>query len=225
MTATLCPWSCGGLLVVVLPLAAQGPPTPTRETTEARTERLIRELGSPRYAARERAMRELGGLKEKALAPLKKALAGCRSPEVERRIHLLLDQLAPPVAAKPLDLQARCHKMFAMQCQVYHGTKALAQAIDGNSAKKPTRANTQDALALADAQRKNINEALQAIQMLRADGTAAAFQEVFTQVFDEMRDVQKRLQNSDVGKVNQDLQQDLIDTLWEMIRALEPRRR
>jgi hypothetical protein len=225
MLATLFPWFCGGLLAAVLPLAAQGPPPPPGGTIEAHIAGLIRELDSPRYAVRERAMRELGGLKEKTLAPLKQARAGRCSAEVARRIQILLDRLAPPEAAKPLDLQARCHKMYALQCQVYNGTKALAQTIDGNPDKKPTRSNMRDALALADAEKKIVSEADQAIQMVKAEGYGDAFHEVFTDLLDQMQEVQKRLLSSDVGKVNQDLQQDLLDTFVEMIRALRPRRR
>jgi hypothetical protein len=132
---------------------------------------------------------------------------------------LLTNWLLPP--RPPLDLTARCKQMRAMQIRVYNGTRAVAQAVEANADKKPSPENIQDALALADAQQQVINEANQAIQMLEAEGSAVAFHEVFAQLRDDMKTVQRRLEVADVGKVNQLLQQDIIDILREMIWALK----
>jgi hypothetical protein len=94
MKGRLSPWFCAGLLAAALPLAAQQPAPATKETAEARIERLIRELDSPRFPVRERATRELGELREKAFAALKKALAARPSYECQRRILKLLEPLA-----------------------------------------------------------------------------------------------------------------------------------
>lgn len=115
--------------------------------------------------------------------------------------------------------------MWMVQLRVYNGTKALALGIEGNAGKKPSRPNRADALALAGEQLKAVHEADLAIRMLEAEGSAIALHEVFIQVRIDMKHVEKRLWVADVGKVNLALQQDIIDTLWEMIRALEPRRR
>jgi hypothetical protein len=226
MKAQLTLWLCAGLLAAVLPLAAQQPPTPPKETTEARIERLLRELDAPRFAVRDRATKELRELGEKAVAPLKKALAAPRSLEFERRIHRLLERFTP-VAARPLnflDLQGRCYIMRRMQIQVYNGTRGLARRIEANAGKKPSRANQKEALALADEQLKVVHEADQAIRMLKAEGSAVAFHEVFFQVRDDMKNVEKRLWVTDVGKINQAIQLDIIETLDEMVKALGPRR-
>jgi hypothetical protein len=223
MKAQLSLWFGPGLLVAVLPLAAQQPPTPIRETAEGRIERLLRELDAPRFQVRDRAMRELRELGDKAVAPLKKALAARRSAEFERRAQILLERFTP-VVAKPLGLQDRCHKMWTLQLRVYHGTKALARAIEANAGKKPSRAHRKEAPALGDEQLKAIHEADLAIRMLEAEGSVVAFYEVFTQVRIDMKNVEKRLWVTEVGKVNLDLQQDILDTLWEMIRSLEKRR-
>jgi len=111
--------------------------------------------------------------------------------------------------------------MLAMQIQVYNGTKAVARAIEGNNDKKPTRANTQDAIALSDEEKKIVFEASKAIEMLEAEGSAVAFHEVFQQVREDMKHVERRLGATDAGKVTQNIEEDIIDTLQEMIKALE----
>jgi hypothetical protein len=94
MKPRLFPWLCAGLLAALLPLAAQQPPLSPKETTAARIQRLLRELDAPRFAVRERAMKELRGLEEQALTPLKKALTAAPSCEVQRRVETLLKRLA-----------------------------------------------------------------------------------------------------------------------------------
>ena len=64
-------------------------------------------------------------------------------------------------------------------------------------------------------------EARKAIEILEAEGSAVAFPEVFQQVRDDMIHVQRRLGVSDVGAVTQTIEQDIIDSLKEMIEALK----
>src|SRR5262249_50768245 len=149
---------CIGLLVAVLSLTAQQPPpSAANETSEARVERLIRELDSPRYAVRDRATRELRRLGAKAIAPLDKALAAPPRVEFERRVHLLLERFLPRTP-RPLSLQDRLSRMAGMQVQIYDDTRALAQVIEGNPDKKPTPGDRQVAVALANKQTKIIRE-------------------------------------------------------------------
>jgi len=139
-----------------------------------------------------------------------------------KKLEDLLRQLREEELERLLtELKARCEKMLAMQIQVYNGTKAVARAIEGNGDKKPTRANTQDSIALSDEEKKIVMEASKAIEMLEAEGSAVAFHEVFQQVREDMKHVQRRLGGTDVGKVTQTIEQDIIDTLGEMIKALE----
>ena len=60
--------------------------------------------------------------------------------------------------------------------------------------------------------------------MLEAEGSAVAFPEVFQQVRSDMIVVQKRLGNTDVFKVTQAIERDIIETLKEMIEALKKAR-
>jgi len=60
--------------------------------------------------------------------------------------------------------------------------------------------------------------------MLEAEGTAVAFPEVFQQVREDMKIVQRRLELADVAPVTQAIEQDIIDTLKEMVDALKKAR-
>jgi len=64
-------------------------------------------------------------------------------------------------------------------------------------------------------------EASKAIEMLEAEGSAVAFPEVFQQIREDMKHVQRRLDITDVGQVTQAIEKDIIDTLKEMIDALK----
>ncbi len=135
---------------------------------------------------------------------------------------LLTDAL---LGERPLDLRARCEKMLAMQLRVHHGTWAVDRAIAGTDDQKPTPANVRDALHLAAEQRQIVREANKVIRMLEAEGSAVAFLEVFMQVRDDMEVARHRLNGTDVGRVTQAIEQDIIDTLKEMIAALtKPKR-
>ncbi len=150
---------------------------------------------------------------EKALDELAKA---------KKKLEDLLRQLREEELERLLtELKSRCEKMLAMQIAVLNGTTGVDRAIAANADKKPTRANIQDSFGLSDEEKKIINEASQAITLLEAEGSAVAFHEAFTQVREDMKHVQRRLGVTDVGKVTQAIEQDIIDTLKEMIKALE----
>jgi hypothetical protein len=83
-----------GLLAVLLPLAAAQPPAQRVGPAAPDVRKLLDDLDSPRFAVRERATKALLRLREKALAPLKNALAAPRSAEFARRAQAILRQLA-----------------------------------------------------------------------------------------------------------------------------------
>jgi hypothetical protein len=111
--------------------------------------------------------------------------------------------------------------MLAMQIGVYNSTKGVDAAVKQNPDKQPNRENKQDSLKLSDTEGEIVVEARKAIEVLEAEGSAVAFPEVFQQVRDDMIHVQRRLGVSDVGEVTQTIEQDIIDSLKEMIEALK----
>jgi DNA repair exonuclease SbcCD ATPase subunit len=140
----------------------------------------------------------------------------------KKRLEDLLRQLREEELERLLaNLQQRCEKMLAMQIRVYDGTVAVQKTIDGNANKKANRTNEQDSLKLSDDEKAIVSEASKAIQMLEDEGSAVAFPEVFVQVRDDMRNVQRRLGVVDTGKITQATEEDIINTLKEMIEALK----
>mgnify|MGYP001587982647 CR=1 FL=1 len=140
----------------------------------------------------------------------------------KKKLEDLLRQLREEELERTLaDLLRRCEKMLAMQISVYNGTKNVFAAVEKNPDKEPSRENKQDSLKLSDQEGEIVVEARKAIEVLEAEGSAVAFPEVFQQVRDDMTHVQRRLGVSDVGIVTQTIEQDIIDSLKEMIEALK----
>lgn len=145
---------------------------------------------------------------ERARKKLEEILKQLREEEIERLLAAL---------------QARCERMLQMQIEVYNGTVEVDKAF-GPSPKKDDeaqRANVQKSIDLSKREFQIVEEANKAIQLLEAEGSAVAFPEVFHQVRDDMRHVERRLGKSDVHAVTQVIEQDIISTLRDMIEALK----
>src|SRR5262249_40010925 len=93
-----------------------------------------------------------------------------------------------------------------------------------NADKKPTRANEQKAVQLSDREAEIVKECGQARALVKDEGSAVAFAEVFDQVFGDMVNVQRRLGRADVYKVTQTIEEDIIATPKERIEALKKAR-
>ncbi len=120
-------------------------------------------------------------------------------------------------------LRSRCQRMLYLQTAVLNDTKGLHQVIEGNAARKLHPEGRRAALKLAADETAIIKEATKAIAVLEAQGAAVAFPEVFHQLRKDMEIVQRRLMRGDVGRATQDIEQDIIDTLDEMLKSLEKR--
>ena len=142
--------------------------------------------------------------------------------EARKKLEEILRQLREEELERLLAaLEARCRHMLAMQIEVRDGTVRVFKAIEENADKKPTRANEQRALQLSDREQQIVDEATAAIKLLEAEGSAVAFPEVFIQLREDMRHVTRRLGKADVGTVTQVIEDDIIQTLKEMIEALK----
>ncbi len=140
----------------------------------------------------------------------------------KKKLEELLRQLREEELERTLaDLLRRCEKMLAMQIHVHNGTKGLDASVQLNMDRQPSRENKADSLKLSDNEGEIVVEARKAIEVLEAEGSAVAFPEVFHQVRDDMMNVQRRLGIADVGAVTQNIEQDIIDSLKEMIEALK----
>src|SRR5207253_2024943 len=113
------------------------------------------------------------------------------------------------------NLEARCRLLLQMQIEVQEGTIRVDQAIARSTGRQPTRGDLQKSLRLSDREGEIVKQADQAVQLLEAEGSAVAFTEVFVQVRDDMKTVQRRLGKADVGKVTQVIEDEIIATLQE----------
>ncbi len=119
------------------------------------------------------------------------------------------------------DLQRRCEKMLAMQEAVYQDTVKLDQRIQTNPDKKPTREEEILSGVLSRREDEVVAEADRAIALLQAEGSSVAFAEVMRQLRQDMARVSNRLYKTDPGPETQAIEQDIIETLKEMIEALK----
>lgn len=119
-----------------------------------------------------------------------------------------------------MPLMVHCQKMLDAQTAVLSWSKRLDNVMRANVTGNATPAQLQASLSLAERQRVIIAEATQVIKLLRADGTAVAFPEVFDQLREDMTRVLFLLEDGNVGPGTQDLQLDIIDTLKDMVRAM-----
>jgi len=150
----------------------------------------------------------------------------------KQKLEELLRQLREEEQKQLLEtLIARCKQMKDMQEKVQKLTRASALSIDSHNDKKPDRADILDLLKQSDDEQKIVVEATKAIELLEAEGSAVAFPEVFQQVREDMKSVARKLKTVDPRKeakiIEKDMkvtiaiEQDIIDTLDEMIKALQ----
>ncbi len=140
----------------------------------------------------------------------------------KKKLEQLLNQLREEELEQLLALlEKRCAKMLAMQIEVRDNTVTLDSLVQKTNDKKPTREHNQSSLRLADREGEIIDEADKAIALLKGEGSAVAFPEVFQQVREDMDTVKKRLLLSNTGPITVGVENDIIASLEEMIAALK----
>lgn len=146
--------------------------------------------------------------------------------EAQKKLEDLLKQLREEELERLLaQLQSRCEKMLAMQIAVRDSTVNLDKAILSSPDKKATRADDQKALELSDREDDILKEATKALSLIESEGSAVAFAEVFKQVVGDMQTAAGRLRRADVGQVTVSIENDIIDSLKEMIEAFKKARK
>lgn len=146
--------------------------------------------------------------------------------QAQKKLEDLLKQLREEELERLLaQLQSRCEKMLAMQIAVRDNTVSLEKTILSNPDKKATRADDQKALELSDREDDILKEASKALTLIESEGSAVAFAEVFKQVVGDMQTAAGRLRRADVGPVTVSIENDIIDSLKEMIEAFKKARK
>jgi hypothetical protein len=134
------------------------------------------------------------------------------------------DPLPEATAERPLaSLASRCQVMLDKQIAVHKGTVALHKVRKGRPGGEPRPEDREALLQLSDNEEELIAEATKILGMLKADGAAVAFSEVFEALRGDMERVRSRLTTGDVGPATQAIQKDVIETLQDMIAALKRR--
>ena len=134
------------------------------------------------------------------------------------------DQLREVKAARNVATLADCaKKMLKIQVEVSEGTKRLATVVQDRPDKKLHPEDHRVALNLSGKQNGIVVEATKAIAIIKAEGSATAFANAVQLLRADMILIQRRLANSDIGSATLDGQQEIIDTLQEMIESLKSR--
>jgi mRNA-degrading endonuclease HigB of HigAB toxin-antitoxin module len=166
------------------------------------------------------------GKKDDKTAEKKQQDAIDKLEEAKKKLEQLLAQIREEELERLLaNLQRMCIKMRDMQIVVLNGTRDTFKAIQATPDKLPTNIHKQASIKLSDdsetGEKAIVAEADKALMILESEGSAVAFPEVFKQVREDMVNVQRRLGIVDVSPFTQNMEQDIIDTLQEMIDALK----
>jgi hypothetical protein len=145
--------------------------------------------------------------------------------QAKKALEDLLRQLREEEIERLLaQLENRCRHMLALQIAVREDTVALDKVIKENPNSQPTRADQQASNVLSDREEEIVKEARAGLALLEAEGSAVAFAEVFSQVKGDMETVAIHLRKTDTGVVTVTIEDQIIDTLKEMIEALKKAR-
>ena len=116
-------------------------------------------------------------------------------------------------------LQERWQTMLDRQIAVSEGTRDLHRVIQGNPNRKPRPDDIQAALKLAAKQKEIVIEVTKVSDRLKGVDSAVVFNEVVHSLRQDMERLQQRLMNGDVGTDSQTLEQDIIETLRDMVTS------
>ena len=114
-------------------------------------------------------------------------------------------------------LEARFQKMLAMQLAVFQGTTTLGQV----AADAWVGRHTTQSIKLARDEEEIAFEAIKALTLLKEEGSSVAFPEAVVELREDMLVVSRRLEESKVGKLTRAIEKDIIESLEEMIDALQ----
>jgi len=138
---------------------------------------------------------------QQAKADLEEILRQLREEEIGRTLAML---------------ETRFRKMLDLQQEVYDGTVRL----DAVPQPQRTAGHPIEASRLGGQERQIVAEADKALALLREDGGAASFGEATEQMRDDMQQIAERLARARVGRLTQDIEQDVLAALREMLDAL-----
>ncbi len=142
--------------------------------------------------------------------------------EARNKVEELLRQLREKEKERLLaNLINRCTRMLEAQEKVYDETKSLDKDLQSAEDTLSKNLVGQKSSDQAGVEKGIIKECDLAIVMLEDEGSTVAFPEAFRQLRNDMQNVEARLKNADVGALTQTIEEDIIQTLKEMIADLK----
>jgi hypothetical protein len=178
---------------------------PARQRLDAARQRMIEAQQQLEEAQREGAVeRQEEAIRElqQAKAELEEILRQLREEEIMRMLAML---------------EARFRKMLDIQREVYDGTVRLDKVPESQRSHN----HEIEASRLSGLETQIIIECDKVLLVLAEDGTAVAFPEAVEQAREDMRQVELRLAQVQVGQITQEIEEDIIAALEEMIDALK----
>lgn len=146
---------------------------------------------------------------DKAIAELMKA-----KEKLEEILRQLREEERELVLAQ---MEARFRDMLLKQEAVYNGTVA----IHAVPADKRTDRHRNRAVELARNEEEISLLAAKALTLLKEEGSSVAFPEAVEQIREDMLTIARRLERADVEEITQNIEQDTIESLKEMIEAMQ----
>ncbi len=146
---------------------------------------------------------------DKAIAELMKA-----KEKLEEILRQVREEERELVLAQ---MEARFREMLLKQEAVYNATLAVhAVPVDNRTDRHRNRAvelaHNEDEISLL---------AAKALTLLKEEGSSIAFPEAVEQIHDDMLTIARRLERVDVGEITQNIEQDTIESLKEIIEAMQ----
>jgi hypothetical protein len=114
-------------------------------------------------------------------------------------------------------LEARFAKMLVMQLQIHMDTIALNKTPTNSWTVKHFGRSRE----LSVEEDSIATEAAKALTLLKEEGSSVAFPQGVEQVRDDMLGIARRLSGNDVGEFTQSMERDVIESLEEMVTALQ----
>ena len=191
---------------------AQAPPPPPDTPGRKEVQSAIPHQQGSQKDLEAKTREPAGKQQDKAIEELAKAAA-----ELEKRIKQLREQEMLGLLA---NLEARCGKMLSMQIEVYEATKAIDGVLIKNKGVK-SNSEIQKSQQQADKETDIVAVADTTLKLLESEGSAVAFARVLEEVRQDMASVQRRLNDTYVGRDTQGIEENVIAMLKEMMQALK----
>ncbi len=137
--------------------------------------------------------------------------------EAKEKLEEILRQLREEEQELMLaSLEARILKMWDKQSSVNEGTVNVAKTDQAEW----TSRHFASLRKVIELEEEVISEADKALMLLKEEGSSVAFPESLRQLREDMIAVTKRLEQQQVGDLTQTIEQEILESLGEMIEAL-----